>query len=137
MPETTPQPAPTQPAPQAMPLSAEASSVVVPPEPPKKGHGLLWLVVVLAVVILGGGAYFLYTVLQKPPEETSMTPPRLATQESKPDQGFDIQPSPPAASTATPTLTSSDSVSDIEKDLSGTTLEEGNSSEFDADLQSL
>lgn len=137
MAEQAPQPAPTQPAPQAMPQATGASTVVVSPEPPKKGPGLLWLVVVLAVALLGGGAYFLYAQLSKPAEETSLTPPSLVTQDARPDQGFNAQSSVPAAPTTTPTITSSDNVADIEKDLSGTTIESGNASEFDADLQSL
>lgn len=127
---------PTEPIPPVVaPQVAPVSTVVPPIEQPKKGSGLLWLAIVLAVLILGGGAYFLYAQQQKPLEESSITPPSLVTQESKPNQGFGS----PTTSTpaATPTLTSSDSVTDIQKDLSGTTIESGNSSEFDADLQSL
>lgn len=126
MPETTPQPTPTTPAPQ---------TVVPPVEQPKKGPGLLWLAIVLAVVILGGGAYFLYTKQQESSEKSLITPPSLVTQESSPNQGFGSSATSTPA--VTPTLTSSDNVTDIEKDLSGTTIESGNSSEFDADLQSL
>ncbi len=117
------QPAPTV---QAMPQAAGASTVVVSPEEPsKKGPGLLWLAIILAA-ILGGSAYFLYAQQQ--------TPPSFTTQQGKPNQGFVSSTPTPVA---TPTLTSSDSVADIEKDLSGTTIEAGNSSEFTADLQSL
>lgn len=133
MPETTPQSIPTEPAPQVS-LATGASPVVVPPELPKKGPGFLWLIVILAVAIVGWGAYFLYAQLQKPSEEVSLTPPSVVTQEGKPDQGFGSSSPTPAA---TPTLTSSDSVGDIEKDLSGTAIEPENTSEFDADLQSL
>lgn len=109
---------------------------VVPPveEPKKKGSGLLWLAIVLGVLILGGGAYFLYIQETKPSEEVLQTSPGLVTQEGKPNQGFGLSTPTPSA---TPTITSSDTVADIEKDLSGTTIESGNSSEFDADLQSL
>lgn len=125
------------PTPQAVPPVAPVapvSSVVVPSESPKKGPGLLWLVILLGVTILGGSAYFLYAQLQKPIEETSRTSPNLTTQQGKPDQGF-VSATP--VPTAVPTMTSSDSVADIDKDLSGTTVEAGNSTEFDADLQSL
>ena len=117
---------PMQPAPQT----------VVPPveEPKKKGSGLLWLAIVLGVAILGGGGYFLYSQQSKPIEEVLQTPPGLVTQEGKPNQGFGLSTPTPSA---TPTITSSDSVTDIEKDLTGTNIEAGNSSEFDADLQSL
>lgn len=126
MPENT-----TQPIPQSAP-----SAVVVPPsEPPKKGPGVVWLVVVLAVAVMGGSAYFLYTQLQKPQEEVSLARPGVTTGQTKPNQGFGTQPT--VAPTATPTITSSDSVVDIEKDLTGTTIQSGNASEFDADLQSL
>ncbi|MEK9143809.1 MAG: hypothetical protein AAB481_04255 [Patescibacteria group bacterium] len=134
MPETTPQLMPTEPAPSAVPQAAPVRTVVPPAEQPKKGSGLLWLAIVLGVLILGGSAYFLYTKEQKPLEKSSMTPPSLVTQEGKPNQGFGLSTPTPSA---TPTITSSDSVTDIEKDLSGTTIESGNSSEFDADLQSL
>lgn len=126
MAENIAEPIPTQPAPQT----------VVPPveEPKKKGSGLLWLAIVLGVAILGGGGYFLYSQQSKPIEEVLQTPPGLVTQEGKPNQGFGLSTPTPSA---TPTITSSDSVTDIEKDLSGTTIESGNSSEFTTDLQSL
>lgn len=126
MAENIAQSIPTQPAPQT----------VVPPveEPKKKGSGLLWLAIVLGVAILGGSAYFLYTQQTKPAEEVLQTSPGLVTQEGKPNQGFGLSTPTPSA---TPTITSSDTVADIEKDLSGTTIESGNSAEFDADLQSL
>jgi len=126
--------APTEPVPQEMPQEAQKSTVVPPVEQPKKGLGLLWLAIVLGIAILGGSVYFLYSQQQKPVEESLMTPPGLVTQESKPNQGFG---SPVPTPTAVPTLTSTDSVTDIEKDLSGTTIESGNSSEFTTDLQSL
>lgn len=99
--------------------------VVSPPSPPKKSPVVWWVAIVLAVAIAAGGAYLLYARLPQPAREASTAPPSLVTQPS---------PAPP---TATPTITSSDSVADIEKDLSGTTIESGNASEFDADLQSL
>ena len=126
MEENISQPMPMQPAPQT----------VVPPveEPKKKGSGLLWLAIVLGVAILGGGGYFLYSQQSKPIEEVLQTPPGLVTQEGKPNQGFGLSTPTPSV---TPTITSSDTVADIEKDLSGTTIESGNSSEFTTDLQSL
>lgn len=125
---------PTEPVPPVMTPASGTNTVVAPQELPKKGPGLLWLVVILAVAIVGGSIYFLYAQLQKPAEDAGFTPRSVTTQESEPDQGFGAQPSP---ATVTPTITSSDSVSDIEKDLSGVVIESGNSSEFDADLQSL
>lgn len=127
---------PTEPAPPAVVPQAVPVSVVVPPpaEQPKKGSGLLWLAIVLGVAILGGSAYFLYAQQTKPSEEVLQTSPGLVTQDGKPNQGFGLSTPTPSA---TPTITSSDSVADIEKDLSGTTIEAGNSSEFDTDLQSL
>ncbi len=101
------------------PASPPAPTKPVPQAMPQAPR-LLWLVVVLAVAFLGGSVYFLYLQGHKPSEKTSVTPPGLTTQESIP-----------------PPLTTSDSVADIEKDLSGTTIESGNSSEFNADLQSL
>lgn len=115
------------------PLSTEVPSqpnVVVPLPPEKKGTGLVWLAVILGALVLGGSAYFLYIQQQKPPGETSLIP---TIQDGKATQGFGAQSSPAATST----LTSSDSVADIEKDLSVTTIEPENTSEFDADLQSL
>lgn len=115
------------------PLSTEVPSqpnVVVPLPPEKKGIGLVWLAVILGALVLGGSAYVLYTKQQKPSGATSLTP---TTQDGKANQGFGAQLSP----AATPTLTSSDSVADIEKDLSVTIIESENTSEFDADLQSL
>ena len=111
-------------------------TMVVPPmeEPKKKGSGLLWLAIVFGVFILGGAGYFLYIQQTKPSEEVLQTPPVLVTQEGKPNQGFGLSTPTPSA---TPTITSSDTVADIEKDLSGTNIEAGNSSEFTTDLQSL
>ena len=126
--------APTEPVPQEMPQEAQKSTVVPPVEQPKKGSGLLWLAIVLGVAILGGSAYFLYAQQTKPSENVSQTPPSLVTEEGKPNQGFGISTPTPSA---TPTITSTDSVTDIEKDLSGTTIESGNSSEFTTDLESL
>ena len=117
-----------------MPIQPASQTVVPPVEQPKKGSGFLWLAIVLAVAILGGSTYFLYTQQQKPVEESLIPPPGLVTQEGKPNQGFGLSTPTPSA---TPTITSSDSVTDIEKDLTGTNIEAGNSSEFDADLQSL
>lgn len=127
---------PTEPIPPAVVPQAAPASVVIPPsaEQPRKGSGLLWLAIVLGVAILGGSAYFLYTQQSKPAEEVLQTPPGLVTQEGKPNQGFGL---PTPTPSATPTITSSDTVADIEKDLSGTTIESGNPSEFDADLQNL
>lgn len=121
-----------QEVPQAMP--AEPVPHVVPPEQPKKGRGMVWFVVVLSVLVVGGAAYYVYTTQQKQAEEASVPPPRVTTQEGKPDQGFGAQPSAP---TPTPPITSSDSIADIEKDISGTAIEAQNSTEFDADLQRL
>lgn len=134
MAEQTPQSIPTEPAPSAVPPAAPVSTVVPPTEQPKKGSGLLWLAIVLAVAILGGSAYFLYAQQQRPVEKVSNTPPGLDTPEGKPIQGFGLSTPTPSAA---PTITSTDSVVDIEKDLSGTTIESGNSTEFNADLQSL
>ena len=120
------QPLPAEPVPQ---------TIVPPVAPPKKkGNGFLLLAFILALAILGGGAYFFYSQQTKPSETVMPPPPSLITQESKPNQGFGSSVPTP---TAEPTLTSSDSVADIEKDLSGTTIESGNSSEFTTDLQSL
>lgn len=120
---------------QPTPIEPIPPTVVPPEEEPKKnGSGLLWLAIVLGVAILGGSAYFLYTQQSKPSEEVLQTPPGLVTQEGKPNQGFGLSTPTPSA---TPTITSSDTVADIEKDLSGTSIESGNSTEFDADLQSL
>lgn len=138
MPDVAPQSSPTEPVPSVMPPVLNNGTVVVPPEESKKGPGLLWLAVVLGVAILGGAAYFLYTSQQKPVSTVVNTPPSLINGSSKPNQGFDASiPTPTPMLTVTPTLTASDSVTDIEKDLSGTTLESGNSSEFTTDLQSL
>lgn len=126
MAENIAQSIPTQPAPQTFVSPVEESK--------EKGSGLLWLAIVLGVAILGGSAYFLYTQQSKPAEEVLQTSPDLVTQEGKPNQGFGLSTPTPSA---TPTITSSDTVADIEKDLSGTTIESGNSTEFDADLQSL
>lgn len=120
------------------PIAAEPVLQVVPqPIPPKKGPGLLLRMVILTVAILGAGGYFLYTQLRQPVEEAALTTPSLRTQESKPNQGFGAESPTPTPSATTPTITSSDSVTDIEKDLSGTTIESGNANEFDADLQGL
>lgn len=127
MEDATSQPIPVEPVPQVVPQ----------PPPPKKGPGLLLLMVILAALILGVGGYFLYTQLQQPVEEAALTSPSLRTQESKPNQGFGAESPTPTPLATTPTITSSDSVTDIEKDLSGTTIESGNANEFDADLQGL
>lgn len=108
------QPMPAEPTPQ----------VVSPPSPPKKSPVVWWVAIVLAVAI-AGGAYLLYARLPQPAGETLIVPPDVVMQEER---------TTPAA---TPTITVSDSVADIQKDLSGTTIESQNSSEFDADLQSL
>ncbi len=135
MADQIPQTIPSESAPQVTPQVAPVS-VVVPPsvEQPKKGSGFLWLAIVLGIAILGGSAYFLYAQQQKPVENALITPPSLTTDQGKPNQGFVSSTPTPAA---TSTLTATDSVADIEKDLSGTTIESGNSSEFTTDLQSL
>ncbi len=135
MAEQTTQQVPTAPTVQAVPQAAGPNSVgVSQEEPSKKGPGLLWLAIILAVVILGVGAYFLYAGQQKSSENVSNIQPNLATGQSKPNQGFVSSTPTPLA---TPTITSSDSVADIDKDLSGVVIEAGNSSEFTADLQTL
>lgn len=119
------QPAPVPPPPDVI-------SAIVPPA--KKGPGLMWLLIILFVSVIGVGAYIFYSLQPKAEEKTSVSAPGLMTQESKPGAGFGTQDS---TATATPTITSSDSVSDIGKDFSGTTLDAGSTTEFDADLQSL
>ncbi|MBI5620585.1 hypothetical protein HY949_02305 [Candidatus Gottesmanbacteria bacterium] len=127
---------PVEPTTSMMPSALENGTVVVPPsETPKKGPGLGWLAVLLGVAILGGAAYFYYTSQQKPAETNTAGTPGLTNQVNKPNQGFDA--SAPTPTAVTPTLTSGDSVTDIEKDLKGTSINSGNSNEFDADLQSL
>ncbi|MDP1721839.1 MAG: hypothetical protein Q8L37_01385 [Candidatus Gottesmanbacteria bacterium] len=130
---------PVEPTPaQDMPSIMGSGAVVVPPEPAKKGPGLLWLAVVLGVAIIGGSAYFYYAGQQKPVENVSNTPPPLVNQANKPNEGFNTsKPTSTPTITTTPALSSSDSITDIEKDLSTTTIESGNSSEFTTDLQSL
>lgn len=130
---------PSEPTPlQDIPSIMGSGAVVVPPESARKGPGLLWLAVILGVAIVGGSAYFYYAGQQKPVETVSNTPPSLINGSSKPNQGFDASiPTPTPTTMVTPTLSSSDSITDIEKDLSGTTLESGNSSEFTTDLQGL
>ena len=136
MANTTTPTVPNEPAPSVMPPSLENGTIVLPPsEPPKNGSGLLWLAVVLGVAILGGLGYFYYTSQQKSAEPTAVQTPGLNNQVNKPNQGFDTSTPTPAA--ATPTITASDSMTDIEKDLKGTTIESGNAAEFDADLQGL
>lgn len=120
-----------------MPPGSGTNTTGAPPEPSKKVPGLLWLILVLAVVVAGGGAYILSAQLQKPVEQVSVAPPRLITEEREPQQGFNARPVTTSAPGASPTITSTDSVSDIEKDLMGTTIEGENTTEFDADLQSL
>lgn len=133
---------PGEPAPnvQDAPTVMESGAVVVPPAQPKNGPNfLLWIAIVLGVAIVGGGAYFYYMDQQrKQVESVSNTPPALTNQSTKPNQGFNSSiPVPTSTPAATPTISSSDSITDIEGDLNATSLESGNASEFTADLQSL
>lgn len=124
----------------ASPSVDQAVPVVVPVIPPvaptPKTSSWKWLIVVVLVAALGVGAYFFYAEQQKKSAVTGIqAPPAIGpTDSTKPGEGFGSQSSVPMA---TPTLTASDSVSDIEKDLSGTTIEAENTTAFDADLQSL
>jgi hypothetical protein len=121
---------------QAVQATQQAPGVVSPVVPTqKKGPGLVWIVVILMVGVIGVGAVILYSMQPKLEEKTSVSTPGLMTQEAKTGTGFGTQPSTPT--TATPTITSGDTVTDIGKDLSGTTLEAGSTTDFDADLQSL
>lgn len=137
-----PTPNPVEPAPlaQDMPSVMGSGAVVVPPEPVKNGANLfLWIAIVLGVAIVGGGAYFYYADQQKKQvESVTNTPPALTNQSTKPNQGFNSSiPTTTPTPVTTPVITSSDSITEIESDLSTTSLESGNSSEFDTDLQSL
>lgn len=131
-------PVETTPPPQDMPTIMGSGSVIVSPDPVKKGPGLLWLAMILGVAIIGGSAYFYFAGQQKQVETVSNTPPPLVNQANKPNEGFNssVPTSTPTAA-VTPTLSSSDSITDIEKDLNTTTIESGNSSEFTTDLQGL
>ncbi|MEK7141877.1 MAG: hypothetical protein AAB800_05060 [Patescibacteria group bacterium] len=138
MPDVAPLSSSTEPVPSVMPSVLNNGTVVVPPEAPKKGPGLLWLAVIFGVAIIGGLAYFYYAGQQKQVETVANTPPSLINGSSKPNQGFDASiPTPTPTTMVTPTLSSSDSITDIEKDLNTTTIESGNSSEFTTDLQGL
>lgn len=138
MAQQAPSTIPLEPVPSDVSSTTGTGSVIVPPGPSDRGPALMWLAVVLGIVILGGGAYFFYVSGQPPVETVSKIPPSLVNLENKPNQGFDASiPTSTPTLAVTPTLTASDTVADIEKDLSGTTLESGNSSEFTADLQSL
>lgn len=72
---------------------------------------LTWLLAVFLVVVVGVVAVM---SLKKPVEEIQVTVPGIMTQEE-----------------------TVGSISDIEKELSGTTLETESTTDFDADLQSL
>ncbi len=121
---------------QAAPMPQQAPGGVSPVVPtPKKGPGLVWIVVVLMVGVIGVGAVVFYSMQPKLEENMLISTPGLMTQEAKTGTGFETQPSTPT--TATPTITSGDTVTDIGKDLSGTTLEAGSTTDFDADLQAL
>lgn len=140
MTELTPSiPADATPLAQDIPPIMGSGAVVVPPEPVKKGPGLLLrIAVILGVAIVGGGAYFYYAGQQKPVETVSNTPPALINQSAKPNQGFNSSiPTSIPTPAVTPVISSSDSIADIDRDLSTTTIESGNSSEFATDLQSL
>lgn len=132
---------PVEPAPnvQDAPTVMESGAVVVPPVQPKSGPNvLLWIAIVLGIAIVGGGAYFYYMGQQKPIETVAGTPPVLTNLSTKPNQGFNSSiPTATATPATTPTISSSDSITDIESDLTTTSLESGNSSEFTSDLQSL
>lgn len=124
---------------QDAPVVMESGAVVVPPVEPKSGPNvLLWIAIVLGIAIAGGSAYFFYLGQQKPAETVSGTPPALTNLSTKPNQGFNSSiPAATATPATTPTISSSDSITDIEKDLNTTSLESGNSTEFTTDLQSL
>lgn len=136
---------PTSTSPQLPPISPQPEPVgtVVPPAAPaalKHGMGWMWIILVIIVAALGGGAYFLYSQQQKPIVEISGADlPDITSQEGKkPNKGFDTSPSVASTSpTPLPTLTASDSVSDIEKDMIGTTLQAEESTQFNSDLQGL
>lgn len=122
--------------PQPEPVSTVVSGVPAP----KHGMGWTWIILVIVALALGGGAYFLYSQQQKPVVLTSSADlPDITSQDGKkPNKGFETSPSVASSSpTPAPTLTVSDSVSDIEKDISGTTLQAEDSTQFNADLQGL
>lgn len=137
MPKDVNQPTSTNPGLPPVSPQPETMGTVVPVAPtPKHGMGWMWIVLVIIVAALGGGAYFFYGQQQKSGEEVNGTAlPDITTQgNAKPNKGFDTSTS---VATATPTLTASDSVSDIQKDMSGTTLQAEDSTQFNSDLQSL
>ena len=141
MPEVINQPVTTSPELPPEPPPSEPASTIVPlASAPKHGVGWLWIVLVIIVAAMGGGAYYFYSLQQQPVEKSSVTAlPDISSQDGKkPNKGFDASPVVATASpTAAPTLTASDSVSDIEKDINGTTLQAEDSTQFNADLQSL
>lgn len=135
---------PVSPSPELPPVIPQPDPVgtVVPPVASalKHGKGWMWVVLVIVVAALGGGAYFLYSQQQKPVVEISGADlPDITSQDGKkPNKGFDTSPSVASTSpTPAPTLTVSDSVSDIEKDISGTTLQAEEPTQFNSDLQGL
>ncbi len=139
MPEVINQPASTNLP--TVPPPPEPMGTVVPVAPASKhGMGWLWIVLVIIVAAMGGGAYYFYSLQQQPVAEGNVTAlPDISSQDGKkPNKGFDASPTVATASpTAAPTLTASDSVSDIEKDISGTTLQAEDTTQFNADLQGL
>lgn len=115
-----------QAASQSLP-AAQVPQGAPPQEQAKKRGGVLWLIVLLALLLLGSSGYVLYLTRAKPAQEVSVP--------QTPQQELRAEPVPSPATT--PPLTSSDSLSDIEKDLTGTTIEAQGVSELDADLQNL
>lgn len=143
MPEDINQPISTSPQSPPIPPQPEPVGTVVPPAAPptpKHGMGWMWIVLVIIALALGGGAYYFYNQQQKPVAEIgNVDIPDITTQNGKkPNKGFDTSPSVASTSpTPLPTLTASDSVSDIEKDMIGTTLQAEESTQFNSDLQGL
>lgn len=135
--EEQPQQLPNEPAPPpAVPPQPQEAAAVYTQEPKKTFSFLRILVVFLVLAGLAAGGYYVYTTLTANPQEDASKPSQRVTlpvQQQQPAQGFGSQ----TQTEATPTLTSSDAVADIERDLTGTAIEPGNTKEFDSDLQGL
>ena len=100
----------------------------------QKTFNWFWLMPVVLVVALATGFYFFYAQNVPPSEIEKEGPPAVA-----PYEGMNYPSTPASTPEATPALTGSDSLGDIEKDLVGTNVDAGakDFTDLQTDLQGL
>lgn len=143
VPQPVPEPTPVNSPPPPPPMVESIPTVVPPPsEPPHKSSALpliLALVILLLAAAGGGYYYFVYRTAGVTQSTGSNDQVQLNDDATSPDTGFDTTNGGEASADAVPTVSKSDNINDIDKEIQATDVQgaETDFQDVNTDLNSL